>query len=902
MLLLLAAAAALSPIQLADPMVGTDGHGHAFPGATAPFGMVQVSPDTRTDTWDGCSGYHYSDHSIIGFSHTHLSGTGVGCMGDILLMPSLANDKRPVGWYRTAFDHKDEKASPGFYSVKLANDIRVEVTATERAGYHRYSYPSGRYRYFVIDLRHGIQNSVRETSFKADDSKTSFSGYRASDGWGGRRKVYYYIECSEKVVSTYQTSGLGDKANRMRDGDDVTLVELGFGKGDAPIEVRVGISATSVEDAKKNLQAEIPTWDFSGTRKKTEAAWSKALGKIDTQFPDTATARTFYSNLYLSLLAPNIFNNADGSYLGFDHKVHANPGYTTYSTFSLWDTFRAEHPLLNLIEPQRAPEFVNSLVAQYRESGLKTTPIWPLWNNETYCMIGRHALPVIAEAYAKGFKGFEAEKAYQALKETQLANWREMPDYGKYGYLPSRPGRQATSITLELAYNDWCVAKMAEMLGHKEDAAMFYSRAANFRNVYDRTTRTMRGRLADGGWRRPFNPFGLINDEYTEANSWQYMFFAPQDVYGLMDTYGGQRAFNKRLDDLFTASTELNTSLPDISGLVGQYAHGNEPCHHVAYLSSMTGEPWKTQQRVREVASKYYSEKPDGQCGNIDCGQMSAWYVFTALGFYPVNPVSDVYVLGSPMVTQATIGLGNGKNLVISAPGASLKNIYVQSAKLNGKPLDRAWITYKEIMAGAKLEFTMGSKPNQKWGSTALPPKTMPAGFKYPALPTPADDRPVTLKLPIRVASALSEPAGDFIPDPNALEGSTNGTDHMIDRSAPNAGPEAMYQNERYGRNFAQSFKVPAGEYLVRLHFAETFDGEIGMRRFDVLINGKVVLANFDVLKEAGAMHKAVVREFKSIRPGKGAAIEIRIKATPDSPDQNAKINGIEIVPMTSQN
>ncbi len=873
-------------------MVGTDGHGHTFPGPAVPFGMVQLSPDTRTDTWDGSSGYHYSDKKILGFSHTHLSGTGVGCMGDIMLMPEVGD-----GPAASSFLHKNETARPGYYQVFLDEPkVKVELTTSARAGFHRYTFPQSDNAHILVDLIHGISNNPMQMGLQVENDHT-LSGYRRSNGWGGVRTVYFVIQFNKpfdslkieqdgKIIEGLQAKGkLRVWANYKTTAGEV-------------LEAKVGISATGAEGARLNLNKEIPNWDFNGVRQAAENQWKDVLGRISIESNDQGILRTFYSNAYLSNLAPSLFNDADGSYMGMDRKVHAKADFQNYSTFSLWDTYRALHPLLTITQPKRVADMTRALITESQESGLGTTPIWPLWGNETYCMIGYHTAPVIVDAFHKGLLGLNSETAYQALKSAALMERGALKSLQENGFVASAGGEQATSKTIEYSVDDWCIATMAASLGHAEDAKLFFNRAANYRNHFDRTTRLFRGRKANGAWRTPFDTLGLVGDEYTEADAWQYAFAAQHDVRGMIDLYGGDVKFADRMDEMFANNARIHTNIPDITGMMGQYAQGNEQCHHQAYLYSFAGQPWKTQEKIRDIMFKFYNETPGGQVGNNDCGQMSAWYVFSAIGFYPVNPANGVYVLGSPNVDKATITLESGKTFTMVAKNNSFTHAYIQSAELNGRPLMQNWITHQDLMKGGTLTLMMGPLPNKNWGSSmaSRPPATMPNGFRYAPLPEASSDKPVILSLPIKVVCGSDDAVGDFVPDPNMLDGSTNQARGRIDVSAKNAGPAKIYQSERYGSDFTYSFPVPAGRaYTVRLHFAEIFDGEKGMRVEDISINGSLVLPGFDPFVVAGGMNKAVVREFSDIRPGRDGTIKIRIRAAKGSPDQNAKISGIEI-------
>jgi len=902
-------AAPVSPTNYADPMVGTAGHGHTFPGAALPFGMVQLSPDTRTETWDGCSGYLYSDSTIQGFSHTHLSGTGGGSLGDIMVMPEVG----PVQWeagtpgngYASGFSHKQETAHPGYYKVYLQDPkVTAEMTATDRTGFHRYTFPATDQAHIIVDLGHGIQSSTVDTSVKLENDMT-ISGYRKANGWGGERTVFFVAEFSRP----FSTFALQQNGQVLPDGTPsasggTVKAMVGYTTKTAEqIMVKVGISATSVAGARKNLDAENTGWDFDGIRTAASKAWDKALGDVQIDTPDTHVKRTFYTNLYLSMIAPSLFDDVDRAHMGFDHKVHTNATFDNYTTFSLWDTYRAEHPLLNIIQPARAHDMVQAMLAQKRELGWHTTPIWPLWANETWCMIGYHSVDVIADAYMKGLAGPDKEAAYQDLKDTAMQGG-EIGDYQRLGYVPSKSGAQATSKTIEYSYDDWCLAKMAESLGHKADADMFYKRALSYYNLFDRKVAFERGRKADGTWRAHFDPIGLIGDEYTEADAWQYAFGAQQDVPGMIRLYGGDTGFVNRLDAMFAASPKIRTNIPDITGLIGQYSQGDEQCHHVAYLYDYAGAPSKTQRWVREIMRREFSDAVDGECGNVDCGQMSAWYVFSAIGFYPVNPDSDVYAIGSPAVAKAVLHLDKkvygGRTFTVVAKDNSPTNVYIQSATWDGKPYDKTYVTYKQITGGGTLALTMGPRPSPTWGksSASRPPATIPAAIRYPTLPPPSVNQMATFKLPIHVACGTDDPIGNWLPDPNMLEGSTNRSGHSVDiAGVPGAAPEAVYQSELYGDDFTYAFPVPKGKkYTVRLHFAEVFDNGPGERIENVAVNGATVLPNFEIYKAAGGMNKAVVKEFTGVTAPKGV-VKIRVSTTAASPDKNAKISGIEVLP-----
>jgi predicted alpha-1,2-mannosidase len=710
-------------VDSARPMIGTSAHGHVYPGATVPFGMVQLSPDTRLGTWDGCSGYHYSDPAILGFSHTHLSGTGCGDLGDIRVTPLAGS---PSDWpktdkdgYHLRFSHERETASPGYYRVQLDEQkILAELTATAHAGMHRYTFPAGKPGTLVIDLARGINSQPVEGSIVVE-SKQVISGYRRSKGWAADKTYYFVAELSQRVNTMLLLDGVPVpvRGKVCVNGKRAQLT-VSFEQITQPLVMKIGLSAVSVEAARKNLAQEIPGWDFDGVVAAARKSWQDVLGRIDIETSDAATRETFYTSLYHASVAPTLFNDADGGYRGLDHQPHAAEGFQNYSTMSLWDTFRAEHPLLTIIQPQRVNDLINSMLAHYRQFGRHALPIWPLAGNETWCMIGNHAIPVIVEAYVKGFRGFDVEAAYQAMRDTLMQDRNLMDQYRTLGYVPSADRNQSVSRTLEYAYDDWCFGRMAELLGKKDDARRFLHRAANYRHVFDPAVGFMRGKLADGTWRSPFDPRELVWADFTEATSWNYTWFVPHDVPGLVGLMGSQQAFIDKLDKMFNEDSTLLAAVPDMTGLIGQYVHGNEPCHHVAYLYNDAGAPWKTQERIRQVMNVLYNNTVEGICGNDDCGQMSAWYVLSALGFYPVNPASGVYQLGSPLVNRAVIHLDPkyhaGRTFTIVAHHNSPKNLYIQSATLNGSRLDRCWFTHAELAAGGELVLEMGPAPNRE--------------------------------------------------------------------------------------------------------------------------------------------------------------------------------------------
>lgn len=710
--------AQIQPANYVNPFIGTGGHGHTFPGATVPFGMVQLSPDTRLEGWDGCGGYHYSDEYVYGFSHTHLSGTGIPDYGDILLMPFTGDEYWNNGYngepgYRSLFSHAEETASPGYYSVKLLNDnIYVRLTATARAGMHSFTYNNGEIRKLMIDLEHRDRVTNSWLSIVSDNE---IEGYRGSKAWAEDQRVYFVIRFSQPIK--HKSLAL----NNIPADDSIGYLEgasikgiINFGEATSePLIVKVGISAVSVENARLNLDAEIPGWDFDLVRNNARILWNKELGKIEVESADKDKLSVFYTALYHTMVSPNIYNDVDGSILGRDFKVH-KADHDYYTVFSLWDTYRAFHPLMTIIDQKRTNDFINTFIRQYDDGGL--LPVWELSSNETYCMIGYHAVPVIADAYMKGIRNYDQEKAINAMLKSARQDLFGLKYYREFGYTPADKEHESVSKTLEYAYDDWCIATMAELMGKLEIADTFMIRAQGYKHLFDPTTGFMRARY-NGSWFMPFDA-REVNFNYTEANSWQYSFYVPHDMNNFIKLHGGRKGLEAKLDELFTAPAETTgREQSDITGLIGQYAHGNEPSHHIAYLYNYAGVPWKTQEKINYIMNNFYTNAPDGLIGNEDCGQMSAWAVLSALGFYPVCPGSTQYVIGKPQFSDAIINLENGRKFIIRAENLSDSNIYIQSAELNGKAYTRSYILHEDIIDGGILSFEMGNKPSSDWGS-----------------------------------------------------------------------------------------------------------------------------------------------------------------------------------------
>ncbi|MGD8781232.1 MAG: GH92 family glycosyl hydrolase [Ignavibacteria bacterium] len=708
------------PTKYVDPFIGTGGHGHTYPGATMPFGMVQLSPDTDTQGWDWCSGYHYSDNSIMGFSHTHLSGTGCADYGDILFMPTTGELKtepgskeNPDSGYRSRFSHENETASPGFYSVFLDDyNIRTELTVTRRAGFHKYIFPKTDKAHIIIDLVHGIGDKTVDSEIEIIDNKT-IAGYRRSKGWANNHCVYFYAEFSKPFESFgIVDSGKIDNVRTSADGKEIKAFVKYKTSSEEAVLVKVGISHTSHEGAKENIQTEIPGWDFDSVRKQAEKEWDKELSAIKVESNSDKDKSIFYTALYHALLNPNTLADVDGSYIGMDGEIHSADNSDMYTVFSLWDTFRGAHPLFTIIDSKRANNMVKALIAKYEESGL--LPVWELASNETGTMIGYHSIPVIADAYFKGIRDYDVEKAFEAMKKSAMQNHHGLEFYKAMGYIASDLENESVSKTLEYAYDDWCIAQMAKDLGREDDYNYFIERAKFYTNVFDPSTSLMRPKK-NGKWFEPFDPYS-VSGNYTEANAWQYSFFVPQDVNNLINLMGGDDKFIAKLDELFTTDPKLTGRFQsDITGLIGQYAHGNEPSHHMAYLYNYAGVPWKTQERVHEILNTLYTDKQDGLSGNEDCGQMSAWYVLSAAGLYPVSPGDENYIIGTPRFEKITINTGGEKPFIITAENLSDKNYYIKSVKLNGKDYPYSYIKHTDIMKVGELTFEMGDKPGN-WG------------------------------------------------------------------------------------------------------------------------------------------------------------------------------------------
>jgi predicted alpha-1,2-mannosidase len=706
--------AQVSYTSLVNPFIGTGGHGHTYPGASLPFGMMQLSPDTRLEGWDGCSGYHYSDSLIYGFSHTHLSGTGIADYCDVLLMPFTGDVQWENKAYASSFSHKNEKASPGYYEVLLGkHNIKAALTTSIRSGMHAYTFDAAALEgKILLDLKH--RDEVLESSLEIVN-KNEIRGMRRSKSWAQDQTVYfimrfdtpfkeYGIALNDKLQSEMLTAhGKNIKS--------YFVFDLGANK---TIQVKVAISGVSMENAKLNLEAEIPEWEFETVKKKAAETWNMELSKIQITGGTHDQQVAFYTALYHSMLAPNVYMDVNGQYRGTDLKVHQAEGFTNYTVFSLWDTYRALHPLLAMIDKKRTGDWINTFLAQYKNGGM--LPVWELSGNETFCMIGYHSVPVITDAWQKGIRNFDASLALKAMTAYAESNRFGLPAYIKQGFISNADDHESASKTMEYAFDDWCIAQFAKWTGNDKIHRQYTNRSLQYRNVFDPRTRHIRGKV-QGNWYTPFSATE-VNNFFTEGNSWHYSFAAPQDIDGMKKLYGGNEAFAAKLEELFTTESKLSgREQADVTGLIGQYAHGNEPSHHMAYLFNYAGKPWRTQELVHKICTEFYPNNPDGLIGNEDCGQMSAWLVFSAMGFYPVTPGSGTYALGTPLFDEVKINLENGNTFLLRARNKKPGNIYVNNAWLNGKQYAATYLRHSDIEAGGELIVGMTDTPDKKRGS-----------------------------------------------------------------------------------------------------------------------------------------------------------------------------------------
>ncbi|WP_336615941.1 GH92 family glycosyl hydrolase [Bacteroides acidifaciens] len=709
-------------LQYVDPYIGSGYHGHVFVGTSVPYGMVQLGPSNIHKGWDWCSGYHYSDSILIGFSHTHLSGTGCTDLGDILIMP-LNEIRTPRGnqddirdGYASRYSHDNEIARPEYYSLLLDRyNIRAELAATDRVGFHRYTYPEGKPASILIDLREGNGSNAYDSYIRKIDDYT-VEGYRYVRGWSPSRKVYFVLKSDKKIE---QFTAYDDNTPKPWDQLKVASVKsvLTFGNV-KQVKIKVAISSVSCANAAMNLQEELSHWDFDKTVRMSAGRWNKELARMTVETDDEASKRTFYTAHYHTMIAPTLYCDVNGEYRGMNDMIYTDPKKVNYTTLSLWDTYRALHPLMTIIQPEMVDNVVNSMLSIYRQQD--KLPIWPLMSGETNQMPGYSSVPVIADAYLKGFTGFDAEEALQAMKATATYEKQKgVPYVIEKGYIPADKIHEATSIAMEYAVDDWGIAAMARKMGKTGDAATYAKRAHYYKNYFDSSIHFIRPKLEDGSWRTPYDPARSIHTvgDFCEGNGWQYTFFAPQDPYGLIGLFGGDKPFVAKLDDFFTNNDSMGEGASsDITGLIGQYAHGNEPSHHVAYLYAYAGEQWKTAEKVRFIMDEFYTDRPDGIIGNEDCGQMSAWYLLSSMGLYQVNPSDGVFVFGSPCFKKVEMKVRGGKTFTVEAPNNNKENIYIQKVYLNGKPYNKSYIVYDDIINGSTLKFVMGKKPNKNFG------------------------------------------------------------------------------------------------------------------------------------------------------------------------------------------
>tara|TARA_R110002020_G_scaffold108281_2_gene251110 strand:+ start:107442 stop:109787 length:2346 start_codon:yes stop_codon:yes gene_type:complete len=734
-----------------DPMIGTAKMGHTYPGATVPFGSVQLSPDTDTipygvnghynpDVYKYCAGYQYADSTIVGFSHTHFSGTGHSDLGDLLVMPTVgklqlnpgtATD--PDSGYRSRFSHSEEDAEAGYYSVNLKDyNIKAELTATTRVGMHQYTFPKSEEAHIILDLKAGIYNYDEKNvwTIVRVENDTLITGYRQTSGWARTRKVYFAMSFSKPFKSYGQEKqkaqvyrgfwGRFDQTKNFPEmaGEDLRLYFDFDTKENEAIKVKMALSPVSTEGAVNNMKAEIPGWDFEKVKAEARAQWNKELHKVTVETLEESDKTNFYTAMYHAFLGPTVYMDVDGKYMGLDRNVHQADGFTNYTSFSLWDTYRALHPLFNILQPDRNQDMIQSMLAHQEQSVHHMLPVWSHYGNENWCMIGYHSVSVIADAIVKGNADFDENEALDACVQSARTRYFDgIGDYIDDGYVPEDKSGASVSKTLEYAYDDWAIAQAAKKLGRSDIYDEFIKRSANYKNVYDVKTGFMRPKLADGTFKQDFDALNTHGQGFIEGNSWNYSLYVPQDPKGLIDLMGGKERFTTHLDSLFTMELpdKYFENTEDISreGIIGNYVHGNEPSHHVAYLYDWTDKPYKAQDKIRMILKEKYKTGDDGLSGNDDFGQMSAWYLFSSLGFYPVAPGSVDYALGSPAVKEATLHLEGGKTFMVVAKNQSDKNVYVKKVELNGKVLQKPFITHADVMNGGKLTFYMSSKPNK---------------------------------------------------------------------------------------------------------------------------------------------------------------------------------------------
>lgn len=705
--------------QFVDPRIGTGGHGHVFYGANVPYGFIQLGPTSIPQSWDWVSGYHVSDSTVIGFPHTHLSGTGIGDLHDINVMPVVGEvtySRGDTSSYETGLwsysDRSKEVVTPGYYRTHLSRyNVDVELTATKRVGFHKYTFLGNESPAIVFDMVNGgCWDKTTEAVIRVVNDST-VSGYRYSKGWADDQRVFFRAEFSRKFDNVEFIVNDSVKEGDMAKGAQL-FARVNFAAGNQePVYMKVALSPTSEEGAQLNMQTELSGWDFEKTIADAKAAWNKELNKVKVYTTDEASKKIFYTSLYHTLFAPSEFCDVNGDYYGADKQMHKGEGFVNYTTFSLWDTYRAAQPLMTILHPEKMSDIINTMLHIHQQQG--KLPVWHLMGCETNCMVGNPGVPVVADAILKDIKGFDTELAFKALKESSMLPERGMEHRIEYGFIPADKMTEAIAYDMEYAIADWAVAQAAQKLGKQEDYEYFLKRSKSYKNYFDASTGFMRGKMLDGSWRTPFSPYASSHrdDDYCEGNAWQYTWLVPHDVEGLVECFGSKEAFVNKLDSLFLANGDMGeASSPDISGLIGQYAHGNEPSHHTVYLYTLVGQPWKTADRIKEILHTMYTDQPDGLSGNEDVGQMSAWYILSSFGFYQVEPAGGKFVFGYPNFDKVEIAVSGGK-FVIERENKGQQNNYIQGIVLNGAEYKKPWIEYADIMKGGELKFLMGDEP-----------------------------------------------------------------------------------------------------------------------------------------------------------------------------------------------
>ena len=712
-------------LKYVDPYIGSGFHGHVFVGTSVPYGMVQVGPNNIYKGWDWCSGYHYSDNILIGFSQTHLNGTGCSDLGDILIMPmneirTERGEQEDISYgYASTYSHDTEIVRPEYYSVQVDRyNIKAEMTATNRVGFHRYTYPAGKPASVLVDINEGNADRGAVMAYVRKIDDYTIEGYRYSHYWSPNRKVYFVLQTDQKIEDFTAYDGNEPKSKEQWR-TPALKAALTFGNVNQ-VQIKVALSSVSCENAAMNLKAELDHWNFDAVVKASAEQWNEQLQKITVETDDETLKRIFYTAHYHTMITPSTYCDVNGEYRGMDNMIYTSPTKENYTTLSLWDTYRTFQPLMTITNPERVSGIVKSMLSIYRQQN--KLPIWALHNGETECMPGYSSMPIISDAILKGIGGFDYEEAFKAMKaSTTFEDQYGVPYILKQEFIPADSIIQATSFAMEYAVGDWGVAAVAKKLGKTADHAEYAKRASYYKHYFDQSINFVRPKLSDGSWRTPYDParsvHGGSESDFCEGNGWQYTFFVPQDVYGLINLFGGDKPFLERLDQFFVNNDSMGEEASaDITGLIGQYAHGNEPSHHITYMYAYAGQQWKTAEKVRYIMDEFYKDTPDGIIGNEDCGQMSAWYVLSSMGFYQMNPSDGVFVFGSPRFEKMSVKVRDGKTFTVEADNNTKENIYIQKVFLNGKPYKKTYITYEDIMNGSTLKFVMGKRPNKSFG------------------------------------------------------------------------------------------------------------------------------------------------------------------------------------------